>query len=61
MKRTELDKLNRHIYALILGPQTIPPMDKKITNKRMHFNYKQYKLNLRENGDMSLQSMMVGY
>ena len=60
MKRVKLNKLNRQLYALTLGPQPIPPMDRKISKKRMCFNYNQYKRSLCENGDMSLQIMTVG-
>ena len=59
MKRVELNKLNRHIYALTFGPQTIPPMNQKTSRKRMHLNYKQYKHSLCENGNMSLHIMIV--
>ena len=60
MKGVELNKLNRHLYALNLFLQTMPPMVQKIPRKKMHLNYKQYKHSLRENGDMSLQSIKVG-
>ena len=56
----KLDKLNRQIYDLTFVLQTIPPMAHKMSKKRMYLNYKQYKRSLRENGYMSLQSMMVG-
>ena len=60
MKHVELNKLNRHIYASTFGLQTIKPMEQKMSRKRMHFNYKQYRHIIHENGDMLLQIMMVG-
>ena len=60
MKPVEFNKFNRHLYALPFVPQTIPPMAQKILNKRVCLNYKQYKRSLRENGDMLMQSIIVG-
>ena len=60
MKQLGLNKLNRQLYALTFGPQTIPSMAKKISKKTMCLNYKQYKRILHENDGMVLQSMMVG-
>ena len=59
MKRVELNKLNRKLYALTFGPQTTPLMAQKMSKNRMRLNYKYYNHSLRENGDMSLQTMMV--
>ena len=59
MKRVELNKFNRQLFALTFSMQTIPPMDHKMPKKMMHFNYKQYKRSLRDNGDMLLNSMTV--
>ena len=61
MKLVESNKFNRQIYDLTFGPQTIPPMVQKLSNERMRFNYKQCKHRIFVIGDMSLQSMMVGY
>ena len=58
MKQMELNKLNRNLYALTFGPQTTPLMAQKMSKKRMRLNYKHYKRNLRENGDMPLHIMM---
>ena len=55
MKRVELNKLNRKLYTLNFGTHTIPPMDQKISKKRMRFNYKKYKISPNEKGDMFLQ------
>ena len=60
MKRLELNKLNRQLYDLTFGPQTIPPMDQKMSKKRMCLNYNQYKHSLCDNGDMLLHNMTVG-
>ena len=55
----ELNKFNIQIYTLTFGPQTIPPMAQKISNKMMCLNYKYYKRSLCENGGMSLHIIMV--
>ena len=60
MKRVELNKIDRQPYALTFDPQIIPPMTHKISKKRMRLNYKKYKRSIRDNGDISLQSMSVG-
>ena len=60
MKRLELNKFNRQLYALTFGPQNLSPMAHKMTKKRMRLNYKQYKRILLQNGHMPLQSMAVG-
>jgi hypothetical protein len=59
MKRVELNKLNRQLYALTFGPKTVPPMAQKMSKKKMRLNYKQYKRGLRENGDRALQNMSL--
>ena len=59
MKHVEWNKLNNQMYALTCGPQTIPQMDQKISKKGMHLNYNMHKRNLLENGDISLQIMLV--
>ena len=59
MKRVELNKLNRQLYALTFGPKTVPPMAQKMSKKKMRLNYKQYKRSLQENGDRALQNMSL--
>ena len=59
MKHVELNKLNRQLYALTFVMDNIPPIDQKMSKKRMRLNYKQYKRSLRYNYDMLLQSMTV--
>ena len=60
MKRLELNKFNRQIYALTFGPQTIQPLAQKISKNRMRLNYNQHKRSIRDNGDMLLQNMIFG-
>jgi len=43
LNRVALNKLNRQLYALTFGPQTIPPMAQKMSKKKMQLNYTQYK------------------
>ena len=43
MKRVELNKLNRQLYALTFGPKTVPPMAQPLSKKKMRLNYKEYK------------------
>ena len=59
MKRVELSKLNRDLYHLTFGPQTVPPMAQKLSKKKKRLNYKQYKRILREHGDMGLHRMSL--
>ena len=56
----ELNKSNKHIYALTFGMLNILPMAQKIIKKRMSLNHKQYKSSIRDNGDMSLHRITVG-
>ena len=60
MKRVEFNKLNRQLYELTFGPQTIPPMAQKMSKKNIRLNYNQYRSSLCENGDMSMQIMTDG-
>ena len=60
LKQVELNKFNRQLYVSTFGLQTIPPMAQKFSKERIRLDYTQYKHSLRDNGDMSLQSMMVG-
>ena len=57
----ELNKLNRQIYTLTFGPQTVPPMAQKMSKNRMRLNYKQYKFSIHEKSDMLMQIIKVGY
>ena len=59
LRRLELNKLNRELFALTCGPQNPPPKAKKLSKKRKRLNYKQYKLLLRDQGDTSLNKMRV--
>ena len=51
MKHVELNKLNRHLYALTFRPQTISPMDLK-KKKRIYLNYKKHKRSLFGDGNI---------
>jgi hypothetical protein len=54
-----LDKLNRDIFTLTVGKKTIPPMAMKLSRKRQRLNYKQYRRELRDDGDASLSMMAL--
>ena len=56
LRRVDLSKVNRQLYALTFGPHTTPPMAKKLSKKRMRLNYKKYRRHLRVEGDRTLQS-----
>jgi len=43
LKRVALNKLNRQLYALTFGLQTIPSMAQKMSKKKTWLNYTQYK------------------
>ena len=54
-----MDKLNRDIFTLTVGKKTIPPMAMKLSRKRQRLNYKQYRCELRDDGDASLSMMAL--
>ena len=55
----KLAKLNRDIFTLTLGPRQIPARALILSKKRKRLKYKEYRRNLRENGDMSLSMMTL--
>ena len=60
MNQVQLNKLNRNLYDSTFGLHTIPQIYQKMSKKRIRLNYNQYKHSLHKNGDMLLQSTVVG-
>ena len=56
---TKLAKLNRDIFTLTLGPRLIPARALILSKKRKRIKYREYRRNLRENGEMSLSMMTL--
>ncbi len=56
---TKLANLNQDIFALTFGPRLVPALALILSKKRKRLKFKQYCLNLRENGDKSLSMMTM--
>ncbi len=56
---SKLAKLNRDIFTLTLGSRLVPARAVVLSKKRKRLNYKQYRRQLRENGDESLAMMTM--
>jgi hypothetical protein len=54
-----LAKLNQDVFTLTLGTRQIPPQALLLSKKKKRFKFKQYRRNLRENGDMSLSMLTM--
>ena len=50
-------KLNISLNALTCGRQHQPPMDKKLSQKRKRLNYKRYRIQLKDERNMTVNSM----